>query len=56
MCKFFLENMLSLWFVLVYLMADVVPRGHVGDRVRDPPFPDPFGAGLTRLKRFLQGE
>ncbi|KAJ0476562.1 hypothetical protein HanHA300_Chr13g0478751 [Helianthus annuus] len=45
MCKCFLGNMFSLWFVLVYLMADVVPRGHGGDGAGDPPFPDPFRRG-----------
>ncbi|KAM0025050.1 hypothetical protein Hdeb2414_s0021g00569911 [Helianthus debilis subsp. tardiflorus] len=37
--------MFSLWFVLIYLMADVVPQGHGGDEAGDPPFPDPFRHG-----------
>ncbi|KAF5812275.1 hypothetical protein HanRHA438_Chr04g0200521 [Helianthus annuus] len=37
--------MFFLWFVLVYLMADVVPLGHSGGGAGDPPFPDPFRRG-----------
>ncbi|KAJ0496620.1 putative transcription factor interactor and regulator CCHC(Zn) family [Helianthus annuus] len=38
-------NMFSLWFVFLYLMADVMPRGHGGDGAGDPPNPDPFRRG-----------
>ncbi|MFS8021338.1 hypothetical protein Hanom_Chr16g01426251 [Helianthus anomalus] len=37
--------MMSLWFVFVYLMADVVPRGHESDGAGDPPSLDPFRRG-----------
>ncbi|KAJ0800914.1 hypothetical protein HanPI659440_Chr03g0110781 [Helianthus annuus] len=35
----------SSWFVFVYLMADMIPRGHGGDGAGDPPHPDPFRRG-----------
>ncbi|MFS7937365.1 hypothetical protein Hanom_Chr05g00426711 [Helianthus anomalus] len=37
--------MFSLWFVFVYLIADVLPREHGGDGAGDPPPPDPFRRG-----------
>ena len=39
--------MLSLWIVLVYMMADVIGRGHGGDGAEEPPPPggDDFWRG-----------
>ncbi|MFS7966421.1 putative transposase, Ptta/En/Spm, plant [Helianthus anomalus] len=41
--------MFSLLFVFVYLMADVMPRGHGGDGAGDPPNPDPFRRGTHEI-------
>ncbi|MFS7936901.1 hypothetical protein Hanom_Chr05g00421211 [Helianthus anomalus] len=45
--------MFSLWFVFVYLMAVVIPRGHGGHGAGDPPYPDPFWRGTHEIDRKL---
>ncbi|KAL8224119.1 hypothetical protein R6Q57_019594 [Mikania cordata] len=40
------QDMISLWYVLVYVMADVMPgRGHGGDGAEEPPPLGGFGRG-----------
>ncbi|MFS7983112.1 hypothetical protein Hanom_Chr11g00970701 [Helianthus anomalus] len=43
--------MFSLWFVFVYLMADVMPRGHGETELGIHQIRILFGEGLTRLMR-----
>lgn len=37
--------MVSLWIILLYVMADVMARGHGGDGSEDPPPPTGRGGG-----------
>ncbi|KAJ0441989.1 hypothetical protein HanIR_Chr16g0804041 [Helianthus annuus] len=48
--------MFSLWFVFVYLMADVMPRGHGETELGIHQIRILFGEGRTRLTRFPQGK